>query len=138
MRQEGILGNWALDTLTPKDLEDATDNLIKKATDQYDKVGSLKPEELNIENCVQVNIVGITRYQNAIKFFILASSQNIPHIFHQALLNVECILMNEEGPIDFPQHAVSNKELRDASVAAAKKLNAFNVRLGYIWLTSVV
>ena len=85
MRQEGILGNWALDTLTPKDLEDATDNLIKKATDQYDKVGSLKPEELNIENCVQVNIVGITRYQNAMitfKFFILASSQNIPHIFH--------------------------------------------------------
>ena len=65
MRQEGILGNWALDTLTPKDLEDATDNLIKKATDQYDKVGSLKPEELNIENCVQVNTVGITRYQNA-------------------------------------------------------------------------
>ena len=85
MRQEGILGNWALDTLTPKDLEDATDNLIKKATDQYDKVGSLKPEELNIENCVQVNIVGITRYQNAMitfKFFVLASSQNIPHIFH--------------------------------------------------------
>ena len=37
--------------------------------------------------------------------------------------------MNEEGPIDFPQHAVSNKELRDASVAAAKKLNAFNVRM---------
>ena len=46
--------------------------------------------------------------------------------------------MNEEGPIDFPQHAVSNKELRDASVAAAKKLNAFNVRIGSIWLTSVV
>ena len=37
--------------------------------------------------------------------------------------------MNEEGPIDFPQHAVSNKELRDASVASAKKLNAFNVRI---------
>ena len=36
--------------------------------------------------------------------------------------------MNEEGPIDFPQHAVSNKELRDASVTNAKKLNAFNVR----------
>ena len=35
--------------------------------------------------------------------------------------------MNEEGPIDFPQHAVSSKELRDASVANAKKLNAFNV-----------
>jgi len=99
MKQEGILANWALGTLTPKDLEDATDNLIKKATEQYDKVGQLKPEELNIENCVQ------------------------------ALLNVECVLMNEEGPIDFPQHAVSSKELRDASVANAKKLNAFNVEL---------
>ena len=64
MRQEGILGNWALDTLTPKDLEDATDNLIKKASDQYDSVGRLKPEELNIENCVQVNTVGIKGYQN--------------------------------------------------------------------------
>ena len=56
MKQEGILANWALGTLTPKDLEDATDNLIKKATEQYDKVGQLKPEELNIENCVQVKI----------------------------------------------------------------------------------
>ena len=85
MRQEGILGNWALDTLTPKDLEDATDNLIKKATDQYDKVGSLKPEELNIENCVQVNTVGIERYQNSmitIKCFIIASSQSTTYIFY--------------------------------------------------------
>ena len=81
MRQEGILGNWALDTLTPKDLEDATDNLIKKATDQYDKVGSLKPEELNIENCVQVNTVGITRYQNAmINFKSLTIQYNIAKI----------------------------------------------------------
>ena len=56
MKQEGILANWALGTLTPKDLEDATDNLIKKATEQYDTVGNLKPEELTVENCVQVNI----------------------------------------------------------------------------------
>ena len=58
MKQEGILANWALGTLTPKDLEDATDNLIKKATEQYDTVGKLKPEELTVENCVQVNING--------------------------------------------------------------------------------
>ena len=55
MRQEGILGNWALDTLTPKDLENATDSLIKKATEDYDKVGKLKPEELNVENCIEVS-----------------------------------------------------------------------------------
>ena len=42
---------------------------------------------------------------------------------------MECILLNEEGPLDFPQHAVSNKALRDANVAAAKKLNAFNVEI---------
>merc|ERR1711894_152104 len=76
-----------------------TDSLIKKATEDYDKVGKLKPEELNVENCIE------------------------------ALLNVECVLMNEEGPIDFPQHAVSDKDLRDASVAAAKTLNAFNVEV---------
>ena len=58
MKQEGILANWALGTLTPKDLEDATDNLIRKATEQYDTVGKLKPEELTVENCVQVNING--------------------------------------------------------------------------------
>jgi hypothetical protein len=54
MRQEGILGNWALDKLTPNDLEIATDSLIKNATEQYDKVGCLKPEELTVENCIQV------------------------------------------------------------------------------------
>ena len=60
MKQEGILANWALGTLTPKDLEDATDNLIKKATEQYDTVGKLKPEELTVENCVQVNINSVS------------------------------------------------------------------------------
>ena len=99
MRQEGILGNWALHSLNPEDIENATDNLIKKAEAEYDKVGKLTPEDVNFENCIQ------------------------------PLLNVECILLNEEGPLDFPQHAVTNKALRDASVAAAKKLNAFNVEI---------
>ena len=54
MRQEGILANWALDTLTPKDIETATDNLINKAQQEYDKVGRLKPEELNLQNCIEV------------------------------------------------------------------------------------
>lgn len=56
---------------------------------------------------------------------------DICYLFFQALLNVECVLLNEEGPLDFPQHAVTSKELRDASVAAAKKLNSFNVRMMY-------
>ena len=56
MKQEGILANWSLGTLTPKDLEEATNNLIKKATEQYDNVGKLKPEELTVENCVQVRL----------------------------------------------------------------------------------
>ena len=60
MRQEGILGNWALDTLTPNDLEIATDSLIKNATEQYDKVGCLKPEELTVENCIQVILTNFT------------------------------------------------------------------------------
>ena len=54
MRQEGILANWALDTLTPSDIENATDSLIKRAQEEYETVGSLKPEELNIQNCIQV------------------------------------------------------------------------------------
>ena len=69
MRQEGILANWALDKLTPKDIEAATDNLINKAQQEYDKVGRLKPEELNLQNCIEVT-------SNNTNMFVM-------HFFHQ-------------------------------------------------------
>ena len=80
MRQEGILGNWALDTLTPNDLENATDNLIKNATEQYDKVGCLKPEELTVENCIQVIIATFT-YVVAIREFYSPLVRNFEIIY---------------------------------------------------------
>ena len=103
MRQEGILGNWALDTLTPKDLEDATDNLIKKATDQYDKVGSLKPEELNIENCVQVNISHL---------FLQGC---ISHLFFSGVLNWE-----DGGSMDLGGMGLSRTDSRMSRVVMVR------------------
>ena len=54
MRQQGILGNWALNSLTAQEIEKATDDLIKNAQAEYEKVENLRPEEVNFENCIQV------------------------------------------------------------------------------------
>jgi len=45
------------------------------------------------------------------------------------LLDLECFLMNEEGPLDLIQHACASKELREASVASSKKMSAFHVEM---------
>ena len=45
------------------------------------------------------------------------------------LLDVECMLMNETAPLDAIQNVSTKKELREASVASDKKLNAFYVEM---------
>ena len=48
----------------------------------------------------------------------------------KALIDLEREMITDEGPIFFPQHVVTDKAIRDASVAADKKLSAFEVDLG--------
>jgi Zn-dependent oligopeptidase len=48
----------------------------------------------------------------------------------KALIDLEREMITDEGPIFFPQHVVTDKTIRDASVAADKKLSAFEVDLG--------
>ena len=47
----------------------------------------------------------------------------------KALIDLEREMTTEEGPIIFPQHVVTDKAIRDASVAADKKLSTFEVDL---------
>ena len=47
----------------------------------------------------------------------------------KALIDLEREMITEEGPIFFPQHVVTDKAIRDASVAADKKLSTFEVDL---------
>lgn len=54
MRQRGIVSSWDLRNVTASDLEKATDDLISKTKDAYEKVESLSEDEINFENVVQV------------------------------------------------------------------------------------
>ena len=47
----------------------------------------------------------------------------------KALIDLEREMITEEGPIFLPQHVVTDKAIRDASVAADKKLSTFEVDL---------
>ena len=54
VRQRGILANFALSDLSPKELGETTDRLIARYSERYDAVGKLKAEEVNFENCIKV------------------------------------------------------------------------------------
>jgi len=99
MRQEGILKNWSLDVLTKEDIESTTNELIRRATQRFDEIGNLKPDELCYEN------------------FILP------------ILNLECMIMNEFLPLKLAQKVVANKDLRKLSVEATIKLEEFKVEM---------
>jgi Zn-dependent oligopeptidase len=47
--------------------------------------------------------------------------------FFQALIELDRISKNEDSPIDFAQNVVTDKAIREASVAADKKLSLFGV-----------
>ena len=47
----------------------------------------------------------------------------------KALIDLEREMITYEGPLSLPQHVVTDKAIRDASVAADKKLSVFGVDL---------
>ncbi|EDO48068.1 predicted protein [Nematostella vectensis] len=85
--------------LSPKDIAEKTEALIKKARDVYDKVGSLKPEEVTYENCLK------------------------------ALASSERDYSSNKSILDFPQHMSTDKDVRAASTEADRKLSDFEVEM---------
>jgi len=59
MRPNGILSSFALDKLTVSEIEKITEDLIHETRAAYDKIGSLKPEEVNFESCIQVKMESV-------------------------------------------------------------------------------
>lgn len=45
--------------LTPEEIANITKDLIEKSKKVYDSVGALKPEEVNVQNCLQVKLLEI-------------------------------------------------------------------------------
>jgi len=83
--------------VTKEQIEKDTDKLMQKVKDAYDSIGALKNEEVSYDNVVK------------------------------AAADCDCWYAVERNNIDFFQHVSPNKELRDASVAADKKLSEFDV-----------
>nr|KAG5702218.1 hypothetical protein BaRGS_033930 [Batillaria attramentaria] len=85
--------------LTAADIPKSVDALIEKTRAVYDAVGSLSPDEVN--------------YNNVVK----------------ALADSECEYACERNNLDFLQHVATDKEMRDASCDADKKLSEFDVEM---------
>ena len=99
MKAKGVMAKWTVDKLTVKEIEEATEALIKKYGQAYDSIGQIKPEDVTFENTIQ------------------------------ALMNLDREFTMEEAVVTFAQHVVTDKTLRDASVEADKKLSVFAVDL---------
>lgn len=85
--------------LTADDIPKETVQLIETTKGVYDKVAALKPEEVTYENVIKVLA------DNGVDYSV---KRNI---------------------LDFPQHVSPDKLLREASVAADKKLSDFDVEM---------
>ncbi|KAF1377789.1 hypothetical protein PFLUV_G00204380 [Perca fluviatilis] len=85
--------------LTPDDISTMTDSLINRVKAVYDDVGSLKIENMSVENTLKALAYAKLDY---------ASSLHV---------------------LDFPQYVCPSKEVRTASTEADKKLSEFDVEM---------
>ncbi|KAE8285311.1 Neurolysin, mitochondrial [Larimichthys crocea] len=85
--------------LSPADIRTATDGLIHRVKKVYDDVGSLKIEDVSVENTLK------------------------------ALADVKQDYASSRHVLDFPQYVCPSKELRAASTEADKKLAEFDVEI---------
>ncbi|TKS84841.1 Thimet oligopeptidase [Collichthys lucidus] len=85
--------------LSPAEIRTATDGLIHRVKKVYDDVGSLKIEDVSVENTLK------------------------------ALADVKLDYASSRHILDFPQYVCPSKELRAASTEADKKLSEFDVEI---------
>ncbi|TKS84852.1 Thimet oligopeptidase [Collichthys lucidus] len=85
--------------LSPAEIRTATDGLIHRVKKVYDDVGSLKIEDVSVENTLK------------------------------ALADVKLDYASSRHVLDFPQYVCPSKELRAASTEADKKLSEFDVEI---------
>lgn len=85
--------------LTPASIKELTGKLIDKSKAVYDRVGSLKADEVTLENVLK------------------------------AIADDECYYSTQRNMLDFPQHVSTDKTLREASTEADKKLSEFDVEM---------
>ncbi|XP_031173642.1 neurolysin, mitochondrial isoform X2 [Sander lucioperca] len=97
--QEGNKRNALRWDLTPEDISTMTDSLINRVKAVYDDVGSLKIENVSVENTLKALAYAKLDY---------ASSLHV---------------------LDFPQYVCPSKEVRTASTEADKKLSEFDVEM---------
>ena len=99
MKAKGIVADFGIKSMTVESIEKAVDEIVAKYTAAYDSVGKINSSEVTFDNTIKV------------------------------LIDLEREMGTEEGPLYFPQHVAEDKALRDASVAADKKLSVFEVDL---------
>ncbi|XP_077865435.1 LOW QUALITY PROTEIN: thimet oligopeptidase-like [Saccoglossus kowalevskii] len=85
--------------LTPESIKDKTIELIEKAKLVYDAIGSQKNDEITVESTLQ------------------------------ALANNDVEYSVQRNMLDFPQHVSPDKDIREASTEADKKLSDFDVEM---------
>jgi len=51
---QGIICDWKLSDVDPKDIQSQTHSLIQDLKAKYDRVGAIKAEEVNYENTIKV------------------------------------------------------------------------------------
>uniref|UniRef100_T1IK18 Peptidase M3A/M3B catalytic domain-containing protein n=1 Tax=Strigamia maritima TaxID=126957 RepID=T1IK18_STRMM len=95
----GIKCCWNFDALTEAEISNKTDELIEKCRLSYNQVADLKFEDV--------------AYDNVIK----------------KLADIECDFLTYSSPLEFPKQVSTIKEIRNASTAAAQKLQDFDVEM---------
>merc|ERR1712004_545358 len=99
MKAKGIVADFGIKSMTVESIEKAVDEIVVKYSAAYVSVGKINSSEVTFDNTIKV------------------------------LIDLEREMGTEEGPLYFPQHVAEDKALRDASVAADKKLSVFEVDL---------
>ena len=111
--------------ITKESIARQADELVRTSTSRFDSVGRLQPSEVTFDNTIKVSAKGI-----------LEKAQNVflwPRA-RQVLADNKASYETRRALVDFPHHVHPDKDIRNASTEADKKLSEFDVemRLGEV------